>query len=320
MPHPRLRFAVRAVYGKRTDEIAAWLDEAVEGVEVLVVQGGSTNIAQGPQVADAAENSPRWPDAPGARPARRRRERPRNNGWPGAEAPIRELNAQIATLRAGAALSRDAGGPEAAGPDARTWTSDGDHPSVEGYRRLGELAFASHKQLRRPLDDRTAQARARARRSPPTAPGGASTAGALRPILAPRQPSTRHCARSSPATGREVIVAEGESGNPDAIYAYDPLLVGERGAVSLEARKDGRLQAVVLEATSRRPAPVSRGSRPGTIDGGDTLWLDRETLLVGRGYRTNASGVEQLRAAFPDAEVLSDDLPHWNGRAEVMHL
>jgi len=21
------------------------------------------------------------------------------------------------------------------------WTSDGDHPSVEGYRRLGELAF-----------------------------------------------------------------------------------------------------------------------------------------------------------------------------------
>ena len=67
---------------------------------------------------------------------------PWNNGWPGAEAPIRELNAQIATLGAGAALSRDAGGPEAAGPDARgVWTSDGDHPSVEGYRRLGELAF-----------------------------------------------------------------------------------------------------------------------------------------------------------------------------------
>ncbi len=22
------------------------------------------------------------------------------------------------------------------------WTSDGDHPSVAGYRRLGELAFA----------------------------------------------------------------------------------------------------------------------------------------------------------------------------------
>jgi len=48
--------------------------------------------------------------------------------------------------------------------------------------------------------------------------------------------------------------------------------------------------------------------------------LDHGTLLVGRGYRTNASGVEQLRAAFPDAAVLSFDLPHWNGRSEVMHL
>jgi N-dimethylarginine dimethylaminohydrolase len=65
---------------------------------------------------------------------------------------------------------------------------------------------------------------------------------------------------------------------------------------------------------------AARIEAPGTIDGGDTLWLDPDTLLVGRGYRTNASGVAQLQAAFPDAEVLSYDLPHWNGRAEVMHL
>jgi hypothetical protein len=37
---PRLRFTVRAVYGKRTDEIAAWLDDAAEGAAALVVQGG----------------------------------------------------------------------------------------------------------------------------------------------------------------------------------------------------------------------------------------------------------------------------------------
>ena len=29
--------------------------------------------------------------------------------------------------------------------------------------------------------------------------------------------------------GAEVIVAEGERGNPDAIYTYDPVLVGEDG-------------------------------------------------------------------------------------------
>ncbi len=123
--------------------------------------------------------------------------------------------------------------------------------------------------------------------------------------------------------GAEVILAEGEPGNPDAIYAYDPVLVGERGAVLLRPGKDGRLgePAALAADLERAGVPIAgRIEAPGTIDGGDTLWLDRETLLVGRGYRTNASGVEQLQHAFPDAEVLSYDLPHWNGCAEVMHL
>ena len=123
--------------------------------------------------------------------------------------------------------------------------------------------------------------------------------------------------------GAEVIVAGGEAGNPDAIYAYDPVLVGDEGAVLLRPGKDGRLgEPAALEADlDRAGVPVAaRVEAPGTVDGGDTLWLDRETLLVGRGYRTNAAGVEQLRAAFPDAEVLTYDLPHWNGRGEVMHL
>jgi dimethylargininase len=123
--------------------------------------------------------------------------------------------------------------------------------------------------------------------------------------------------------GAEVIVAEGEPGNPDAIYAYDPLLVGDDGAVLLRPGKDGRLgEPGALEADlARAGVPVAaRIEPPGTVDGGDTLWLDRATLLVGRGYRTNASGVEQLGSAFPDAQVLSYDLPHWNGRGEVMHL
>jgi N-dimethylarginine dimethylaminohydrolase len=146
-------------------------------------------------------------------------------------------------------------------------------------------------------------------RAEPDAGAAAAEHEALRDILA--------------GAGAEVIVAEGESGNPDAIYAYDPILVGEHGAVLLRPGKDGRLgEPDALGATlARAGVPVAaRIEAPGTIDGGDTLWLDRDTLLVGRGYRTNPSGVEQLQAAFPDAEVLSYDLPHWNGRAEVMHL
>jgi N-dimethylarginine dimethylaminohydrolase len=125
------------------------------------------------------------------------------------------------------------------------------------------------------------------------------------------------------ATGADVVVAEGESENPDAIYVYDPFLVGEDGAVLLRPGKEGRLgEPDALAATlSELGIPVhARVEAPGTVEGGDTVWLDERTLLVGRGYRTNASGVAQLAAAFPDAEVLSYDLPHWNGRSEVMHL
>ena len=123
--------------------------------------------------------------------------------------------------------------------------------------------------------------------------------------------------------GAEVVVADGEHGNPDAIYTYDPFLVGDDGAVLLRPGKPERMGEpdALAGALERLGIPIhARVRGPGTVEGGDTLWLDRRTLLVGRGYRTNESGVEQLKLAFPDADVLSYDLPHWNGEAEVMHL
>ncbi|HET9506804.1 MAG TPA: arginine deiminase family protein [Gaiellaceae bacterium] len=125
------------------------------------------------------------------------------------------------------------------------------------------------------------------------------------------------------AAGAEVVLAMGESGNPDAIYTYDPLLVGDEGAVLLRPGKDERLgepDALVADLERAGVPVAARIEAPGTVEGGDTLWLGHETLLAGRGYRTNASGLEQLAAAFPDAELHLFDLPHWNGSAEVMHL
>jgi lysophospholipase L1-like esterase len=139
---PRLRFAVRAVYGKRTDEIAQWLDEAAAGAEVLVVQGGINDIAQGLPVADAAANLREM--------IRRGQELglrvtvanvlPWNNGWPKAVTPIRELNALIEGMGVPVLpfneTLRDPDAPDLMLP---VWTVEGDHPSVEGYRRLGEV-------------------------------------------------------------------------------------------------------------------------------------------------------------------------------------
>jgi len=141
---PRLHFTVRAGYGKRTDEIAAWLHEAATGADVLVVQGGINDIAQGRAVATAAENM--------AALVARGRELvsdvcvanvlPWNNGWPDAEPGIRELNALLERLGVRVLRFHETlEDVERPGRMREEWTVDGDHPSLEGYRRLGELAF-----------------------------------------------------------------------------------------------------------------------------------------------------------------------------------
>jgi N-dimethylarginine dimethylaminohydrolase len=123
--------------------------------------------------------------------------------------------------------------------------------------------------------------------------------------------------------GAEVVVADGEPGNPDAIYVYDPLLVGAQGAVLLRPGKDGRLgePAALEKDLIRAGVPVAaRLDAPACAEGGDTVWLDERTLLVGWGYRTNGDGIRALGAAFQGVEVITFDLPSWNGRGEVMHL
>jgi dimethylargininase len=125
------------------------------------------------------------------------------------------------------------------------------------------------------------------------------------------------------AAGAEVVVSRHDPGNPDAIYVYDPVLVGAQGAVLLRPGKKGRRGEPAAIAASLEAAGVpvaSALSDPVLVEGGDTVWLDEGTLLVGIGYRTNTAAVAALAAAFPGVEVVVFDLPHWSGRAEVMHL
>jgi lysophospholipase L1-like esterase len=115
---------------------------------VLIVQGGINDIAQGCDVESAARNLRAM--------VSRGKELglrvalvdvlPWNNGWPDAEPRIRQLNALIAEI----AREEDVPllpfhdtleDPERPGRMREEWTSDGDHPSVDGYRRLAEVAF-----------------------------------------------------------------------------------------------------------------------------------------------------------------------------------
>jgi N-dimethylarginine dimethylaminohydrolase len=126
------------------------------------------------------------------------------------------------------------------------------------------------------------------------------------------------------AGGAEVVVAAtAADGNPDAIYVYDPAIVADSGAVLLRPGKEGRRDEIDSMRADLAAAGVPVAAEltaPAIAEGGDTFWLDETTLVVGLGYRTNEAGAAQLADALPDVRVITVDLPHHRGRAEVMHL
>ncbi len=124
--------------------------------------------------------------------------------------------------------------------------------------------------------------------------------------------------------GVDVVLGRTEvPGDPDAIYAYDPALISNHGAILLRPGKEGRRgepEAIARDLALAGVPVASRVEEPATVEGGDTLWLDERTLLVGHGYRTNADGIASLAAALPGVEVVPFDLPHFRGPGEVLHL
>ena len=124
--------------------------------------------------------------------------------------------------------------------------------------------------------------------------------------------------------GAEVVVgAASASGDPDAIYTYDPVLMTDEGGIVLRPGKAGRRGESAVAAADLEAAGVpvlATLGEPALAEGGDMCWLDRRTLLVGLGYRTNQAGVDALRALLPGVTVVSFDLPHLAGPASCTHL
>jgi lysophospholipase L1-like esterase len=141
---PRLEFRTTAVYGERTDQLAQRLDLVLPGADVLVVQGGINDVVQRRPIEEAARNL----EAMLARGREAGLELavadvlPWNNGDARAAADIERLNALIrrlpATLLPFHHTLVDAADPSRMGPGL---SDDGDHPSIEGHRLLGERAF-----------------------------------------------------------------------------------------------------------------------------------------------------------------------------------
>jgi dimethylargininase len=125
--------------------------------------------------------------------------------------------------------------------------------------------------------------------------------------------------------GAEVVVGSAAvPGDPDAIYAYDPTLLTDRGAILLRPGKLGRRSepdAAAADLGSWGVSILGRLQEPATAECGDMFWLDPSTLLVGLGYRTNRAAVDALGPILgSDVEIVTFDLPHFHGPAECLHL
>ena len=145
---PQLDFRNFGVNTQRTDQIAARFEVAVEGAGALIVQGGINDIVQRRPVEEAARNLADMADRAlslGLRVAIAN-VLPWNNGDARSAQDIGRLNELVAAIAAERGVPLYPFHDTLADPAEphrmrAEWTDDGNHPSVEGHRLLGERAF-----------------------------------------------------------------------------------------------------------------------------------------------------------------------------------
>ncbi|QPC89388.1 dimethylarginine dimethylaminohydrolase family protein [Mesorhizobium sp. INR15] len=128
------------------------------------------------------------------------------------------------------------------------------------------------------------------------------------------------------ASGAEIEWIEDKAdGLSDSVFTHDPSLMTDRGALILSMGKPLRAREPSLhEETYRRLGiPIlGRVEAPGQIEGGDCVWLDARTLVIGRGVRSNQEGIQQVSNLLAPLgiSVYGFDLPLWQGEEACLHL
>ena len=111
----------------------------------------------------------------------------------------------------------------------------------------------------------------------------------------------------------------------DAVYTHDASLATDFGLIVMRPGKPSRIPEGRNHGAfcSRLAIPVfAKIIEPGKTEAGDMVWLNSKTHLIGRGYRTNAAGIQQMRnlLAPKGIAVLAAPLPHGAGPSTCLHL
>lgn len=116
-----------------------------------------------------------------------------------------------------------------------------------------------------------------------------------------------------------------EQTNLDSLYVRDASIVCPRGVILCRMGKRLRAAEPAAQKTAYRSLGipvVGEITEPACLEGGDVVWLDDHTIVVGHGYRTDEEGILQLRALLGTSvdEPIVVPLPHWRGPGDVLHL
>ena len=111
----------------------------------------------------------------------------------------------------------------------------------------------------------------------------------------------------------------------DSIYTHDPCVVSNKGVVICNMGKKARQpEADTMKKffNSIEVPILGKIQSPGTLEGGDVVWINEKTIAIGEGYRTNKEGIEQLKLLLSDQveTVITVSIPHWNGPDDCLHL
>lgn len=111
----------------------------------------------------------------------------------------------------------------------------------------------------------------------------------------------------------------------DSIYCRDASIATDFGMIICSMGKAARKAEPDAQKLAFEKAGLSILGvieEPGTLEGGDVAWLDERTLAVGHTYRTNESGIHQLKRLLEPhgIAVVVVPLPHYKGPSDVFHL
>jgi len=111
----------------------------------------------------------------------------------------------------------------------------------------------------------------------------------------------------------------------DSIYTHDPCVITNGGIILCNMGKDLRIPESTSIASFFKSIGVpilGQIEAPGTLEGGDVVWINERTVAVGEGYRTNAEGIHQFKTLLKNHvdKVISVPLPHWTGKEDCLHL